>query len=115
MKGKPPRLDCGWNITAEQRYEIINAIKGFKPRDAIEKRDKKILLLAFKRDMNAAQIARLGDSEIVRYNKNRESTGKPLSAKGILNAIYERLPFLRRARGYSVTTKDKQKRAELWQ
>ena len=108
-----PRFNCGWNIPQVTRTAVLEAVKTWKPKTDIEKRDKKICELAFRENMNAMQIERLQDPLIVRYNKKGESLGKPLGAKGILNAIYNNFPQLRRKRGYSVTTQGAEKRAAL--
>ena len=97
-----PRLDCGWRIDSELRAEIIAEIHKWRPRDEIGRRDKRICEFALIHDMNAAQIERLNDPQLVRYNKNRKSLGYPLSAKGIIEIIYKHFPQLRRKRGYSV-------------
>ena len=102
-----PRLDCGWNIPDSIRKAVISEINAWKPSGRIEKRDKKICLLAFKKNMNAAQIERLQDPALV------NQWGKPLTSKGIMVIIYRHFPQLRRRRGYSVTTEGHRKRLDL--
>ncbi len=108
-----PRLDCGWNIPAMARETAIKQMKGWIPRSPIDERDKKIVLLAMEKDMNAAQIERLKDKKIIRYKRNGEPTGALLGTKGILNVIHQYVPATDRPRGYSLKTEGRRKRAEL--
>ena len=102
-----PRFNCGWNIHQSTRAAVIDKLNAWRPRGEIERRDKKICELAFKENMNTAQIERLRDPELV------NQWGRPLTSRGMREIIYTHFPQLRRKRGYSVTTEGKAKRADL--
>lgn len=67
----------GWNISNRNLKKIFNFIENFKPKNEMQKRDKKILKYAFEENMTALQIANLKDKDIVSFS-NREK-GKNLS------------------------------------
>lgn len=102
-----PRFNCGWSLSTETRKAILAELNAWNPEDKISCRDKHICQLAFKKDMNAAQIERLQDP----FLKNQ--WGQELTAKGILSIIYRHFPQLRRKRGYSVKTEGHRKRLDL--
>ena len=69
------KLNCGWNLPAKIIATIVSRILELDPQTDAEKRDKRILELAFIDDMNATQIARLNDPLIV--GMGNRSKGKP--------------------------------------
>ena len=78
---KMNKLNCGWNLPAEIIARIATRIAGLAPQTEVERRDQRILELAFIQDMNPQQIARLHDPLIVGMgNRNH---GEPLSPKAI--------------------------------
>ena len=78
---KMNKLNCGWNLPAKITATIVSRILELDPQTDAEKRDKRILELAFIDDMNATQIARLNDPLIV--GMGNRSKGKPLSQSSI--------------------------------
>ena len=75
------RVNCGWNLPTEITIAVASRIAEFNPVNDIERRNKRILELAFIHDMNPQQIARLNDPEFIGIG-NR-SKGKPLSSSAI--------------------------------
>lgn len=67
----------GWNISNENLKEIFEFIDNFKPRNDIEKRNKKILQYAFIQNKTALEISKLNDKDIICYSNRAK--GKPLS------------------------------------
>lgn len=84
------RLNCGWNLTNEVLAEIISMLNEWEPQTAVEKRDKKICYLAFVKNMNATQIARLNDPLFI--GMGNRSKNKPLSVTSILKICYKYAP-----------------------
>ena len=67
----------GWNISNENLKEIYDFIDNYKPKNNIEKRNKKILEYAFIQNKTALEISHLNDKDIICYS-NR-ARGKPVS------------------------------------
>lgn len=89
---KMHRLDCGWNLPPLLTAEIIRKLYDWAPnvQSKVEKRDIKICIYAFVENMNAQQIERLGDPELVSYSHN--GRGKPLSSRSIYRIAVARFP-----------------------
>lgn len=84
------KLNSGWNISPKVLAKAANIIAAMNPKTEVEKRNKRILQLAFLENMNAAQIARLNDPLIV--GAGNRSKGKPLSPSSILTICYKYVP-----------------------
>lgn len=103
---KMNKLNCGWNIPFEMRSDIISRIKKLRPKNDVERRDKLILELAFIKDMNPAQIARLNNPLLV--GMGNRSKGKPLSDHSIRDTCLEFAPEIvayRKSRQQKAITK----------
>lgn len=87
---KMNRLNCGWNLPTEITAAIVARLAEFNPTNDIERRNKRILELAFIHDMRPAQIARLNDPEFIGIG-NR-SRGKPLGGAGIYKICMDFAP-----------------------
>lgn len=75
----------GWNISNENFKEIFEFIDNFKPRNAIEKRNKKILQYAFIQNKTALEISKLNDKDIICYSN--KAKGKQLTNESISRII----------------------------
>ena len=80
---KMNKLNCGWNLPTEITARIAPRIEALAPKTDVERRNKRILELAFIQNMNASQIARLNDPIII--GMGNRSKGKPLSPSSIRN------------------------------
>lgn len=67
----------GWNISNENLKEIYDFIDNYKPKNSIEKRNKKILEYAFIQNKTAVEISKLNDKDIICYSNRAK--GKQLS------------------------------------
>lgn len=93
---KMNKLNCVWNLPAEITAQVISRLLAIEPKTETEKRNKHILELAFIKDMNASQIARLNDPIIV--GLGNRSKGKPLSATSIWNICHSFAPEIKKYR-----------------
>lgn len=75
----------GWNISNENFKEIFEFIDNFKPRNDIEKRNKKILQYAFIQNKTALEISKLNDKDIICYSN--KAKGKQLTNESISRII----------------------------
>lgn len=87
------RLNCGRDILPEDLAAISKKLDAWHPKTETEIRDKHICYLAFIKDMNGCQIARLNDPLIV--GAGNRSKGKPLSGKSINKICNRYFPNLR--------------------
>lgn len=107
---KMNRLNCGWRIPNKDLQRIFSFIENWNPETDVEKRDKKILEYAFIENMNAQQISRLNDPDLV--GMGNRSRGKPLSPSSILSICYKYAPEAKN-RAHD-TRPDKRQRDELF-
>lgn len=108
---KMNKLNCGWNLPTEIIAEIIPRINALEPKTDTERRNKRILELAFLQDMNPHQIARLNDPLIIGMgNRNH---GKPLSPHGIRDICIDFAPEIADYRRNKRTPAAQQRRNEL--
>lgn len=109
---KMNKLDCGWNLPPEITARIATRIESFDPQTEAERRNKRILELAFIKDMNPQQIARLHDPLIV--GMGNRSRGKPLDTKSIWTICMEFAPEVRAYRKELRATKAQQQRTAIY-
>lgn len=110
---KMNKLNCGWNLPAEIIARIATRLDNFEPQTEAERRNKRILELAFVQDMNASQIARLHDPLIV--GAGNRSRGKPLSPGAIRNICIEFAPEVMKYRQESHASAAVKRRNALYQ
>ena len=99
------RLNCGWNISHESLAQILTRLEAWEPQTDTERRDKRVLELAFIHNMNASQIARLKDPLLV--GMGNRSKGKPLSVSSILTICHKYAPGIEKRQQRKCTTAEK--------
>lgn len=109
---KMNKLNCGWNLPPEITAIIAERISKFEPKTKAEERNKHILELAFIKDMNATQIARLNDPLIV--GMGNRSNGKPLSPSSIWHICVRFCPEVADYRKKTHAGKAQQRRNVLY-
>ena len=107
------KVNCGWNLPTEITGVLTLRLAEFKPTNDAERRDKRILELAFIHDMNPQQIARLNDPEFV--GLGNRSRGKPLSPTSIYDICMSFAPEVAEYRKSRKTeTQEKKQRNALF-
>ncbi len=109
---KMNKLNCGWNLSPDLVLKVASIIENMETKTETDKRDKRILQLAFIEDMNASQIARLDDPLII--GTGNRSRGKPLSNKSILDICYKYLPEAKNRKYKGRTNTVKERRIALY-
>ena len=102
---KMHKLNCGWNISAEDLAEIGVMLRDWIPANETERRDKHICELAFIQNMNASQIARLNDPLIV--GMGNRSRGKPLSPGFIVKVCHKYAPNIKKRTDYAAQSRSR--------
>jgi len=109
---KMNRLNCGWNLPTEITAAVTSRIAELEPANDTERRNKRILELAFIHDMNPQQIARLNDPEFI--GMGNRSKGEPLSGAWIYKLCMDFAPEVKLHRQQTKCTPAQEKRNALY-
>ena len=104
------RTNCGWNLPNKLVADIAVKLSSFIPKNERERRDKRILELAFIHDMNPGQIRRLNDPMLI--SDGNRSRGKPLSHKYIYDICMKYFPEVAEYRKSKSPTNYRKRRNE---